>query len=65
MMQRHHHCRNLSDFGISNVVSCSNNQSVYAVLFDASQDGLVWSICPGGSSSNATSLTDEHFVCTR
>lgn len=65
MTQRHNYCRNLSDFGITNVGSYRNNQSVYADFFDASQDDLVWSIRPGGSSSDATSFMDERFVCTR
>ncbi|MCX5425755.1 hypothetical protein [Streptomyces sp. NBC_00078] len=65
MTQRHGYCRNLLDFGIGSVGSYRNNQSVYVDFFDASQDDKVWSIRPGGSSSDATTFQDERYVCTR
>jgi len=63
--QRHGVCWDLLNYGISNVGSYWNNLSVYVDFFDVSQDELVWSIRPGGSSSNATSFTGERYVCTR
>jgi len=65
MTQRHSYCRNLLDFGIASVGSYRNNQSVYVDFLDESGDDYVWKIRPGGSSSDATSFTDERFVCTR
>ncbi|MEU9367633.1 peptidase inhibitor family I36 protein [Streptomyces avermitilis] len=63
--QRRGTCWDLQSYGIGSVGSYRNNLSVYVDFFDVSQDDNVWSIRPGGSSSDASSFHDERYVCTR